>query len=258
MDRLRLEIERNTEVYEVRKNDTVALIASTVGISIDELVELNNFLGSPLLVRGKSGTDILIKPGQKIFIQKDKIQHQEYIKQIAEYTRAGKVYEQLLTGKVNEIDMEPVFASSVQSVGLPNYLSGFVQSQQISYDPNHPRVVDRAWESQVTCANAMRTLMGQSMNIADLKPQEQAFQRKQNVDAWMLPTELMNMGYEQKFGEIMSMFDSQSIGSADPIKKERLSEYRETIKSMNAYLEKNGEASVGSFVPYYFKRSHYK
>lgn len=27
---------------------------------------------------------------------------------------------------------------------------------------------------------------------------------------------------------------------------------------MNSYLEKDGESVVGSFVPYYFKRSHYK
>ena len=64
---------------------------------------------------------------------------------------------------------------------------------------------------KTTCANLVRTLMGQSENMADLSPAEQAFQRKQNIDAWMLPTELKIIGFEQKFGEIMDMFDPALI-----------------------------------------------
>jgi LysM repeat protein len=242
----------------VQKNDTVASIANSIGVSTIEIVNLNSFLGKPLLQRGKTGDNILIKLGQDIFIPKDKEIFKNHIDRIDEYTKVDKLNQQVLAGKKDAIAIEPIFASSVQSIGLPNILSGFIQSQQISYDPNHPRVVDRQWQTQVTCANAMRTLMGQSMNIVDLSPKEQVFHRKQNVDAWMLPTELIIIGYGQQFGEIMEMFDSRSVGSAYPIKKERLSEYRQAIRGMNNYLEKNGDTAVGSFVPYYFKRSHYK
>ena len=100
--------------------------------------------------------------------------------------------------------------------------------------------------------------MGQSMNIVDLSEKERVFQRKQNIDAWMLPTELQNIGYEQKFPEIMDMFEKTAIGSTEPIKKEKIGEYRAAIRAMNMYLTQHGDDIVGSFVPYYFKRSHYK
>ena len=156
----------------------------------------------------------------------------------------GKLNQQVLSGKKDSIDIEPIFASSVRSIGLPNILSGFIQSQQISYDPSHPRVVDRQWQTQVTCANAMRKLMSQSMNIVNLSPKEQAFQRKQNVDAWMLPTELMAIGYEQRFGEIMEMFDPRAIGSVDPIKKDKISEYQQAVRAIYKRLEQGGDSLV--------------
>lgn len=259
MQRLRSDIEKNVTIYLVQKNDTIASIADRSGIGMKELLDLNAFLDKPLVQKGRHGTNILIRPNQAIFIPKDMDLFRKHIDRVAEYARVGKLNQKVLAGKIDEIGIEPIFASSVRSIGLPNCLSGFIESQKISYDPSLPRVVDRSRESQVTCANAMRTLMGQCMNIADLSPKEQAFQRKQNVDAWMLPTELMTIGYEQKFGEIIkTMFDPHTIGSADPIKKEKMEEYRGTIRAMNDYLEKNGDSVVGSYVPYYFKRSHYK
>lgn len=259
MKRLREEIEKNVTTYRIRKGDTIASISDHFGIHTEELLDLNAFLDKSLVRKGKHGTNILIKPGQVLFIPDDKDLFRKHIDRIAEYARVGKLNQKVLAGKIDEIDIEPIFASSVRSIGLPNCLSGFIESQKMSYDPSLPRVVDRSRESQVTCANAMRTLMGQCMNIVDLAPKEQAFQRKQNVDAWMLPTELMTIGYEQKFGEIIrTMFDPHAIGTIDPIKKEKVTEYRETIRAMNAYLEKNGDSLAGSYVPYYFKRSHFK
>lgn len=221
MQRLKQDIEKNATPYHIRKNDTIAMIADRVGIRTEELLDLNAFLDKPLVRRGKSGSNILIKEGQSIFTPKDPELFHKHIDRIAEYTRVAQLNEKVRTGKINEIRIAPIFASSVQSLGLPNYLLGFIRAQQNAYDPLHPRVVDRSRESQVTCANAMRTLMGQSMNIADLSPKEQAFQRKQGIDAWMLPTELMAIGYKQEFGEIMDMFDSRAIGSSDPIKKDK-------------------------------------
>ena len=258
MKQLRLEIEKNSLPYQVQKNDTIASIANRAGISTDELLDLNAFLDTSLIRRGKNGNNILIKPGQSILIPKNADLFHTHIERMSEYARVGKLNQKVEAGKINEIAIEPIFASSVRSIGLPNCLTGFVESQKMSYDPNLPRVVDRSREKQVTCANAMRTLMAQCMNITDLSPKEQAFQRKQNVDAWMLPTELMKIDFEQKFGEIMGMFEPSAIGGADPIKKDKIGEYRETIKSMNTYMEENGDALKGSFVPYYFKRSHYK
>lgn len=259
MQRLRSDIGKNMTTYLVRKNDTIASIADHFGIDTGELLDLNTFLDKPLAHKWRNGTKILIKPDQTIFIPKDMDLFRKHINRVSEYARVGKLNQKVLNGDIDAIRVEPIFASSVRSIGLPNCLSGFIESQKISYDPSLPRVVDRSRESQVTCANAMRTLMNQCMNVIDLSPKERKFQEKQNVDAWMLPTELIGIGYEQKFGEIIgTMFDPQAIGSTNPIKKEKMEEYREAIRTMNAYLEKNGDSLVGSYVPYYFKRSHYK
>ncbi len=204
MKRLKLEIAQNTTPYNVRKGDTIASIANTSGISIDELVDLNTFLEKSLTRRKNN---ILIHKDEVLSIPKNTELFRSQIGQIAEYTRIEKLNQKVLNGETNTINAEPIFASSVRSIGLPNILSGFVRSQELSYDPNHPRVVDWQWQKDTNCANAMRALMFQSMNMADLSSKEQAFQRKQNVDAWMLPTELMTIGYEQQFPEIMSMFD---------------------------------------------------
>jgi hypothetical protein len=255
---LRENITLNTTEYLVQKNDTVASIASNLGMSTIELVELNAFLGKPFAQRGKNGNNILIKLGEPIFIPNDMALFRTHIDRMAEHTRVEKLNQKVLNGETNTINAEPIFASSVRSIGLPNILSGFVRSQELSYDPSHPRVVDWQWQKDTNCANAMRALMFQSMNMADLSSKEQAFQRKQNVDAWMLPTELMIIGYEQQFPEIMSMFDPWAIWSANPIKKEREKDYHKAIRSMHTLLETAGDSLVGSFVPYYFKRSHYK
>ena len=53
MKRLREEIERNTTSYEIQKNDKIASIADHIGISTDELLDLNTFLDKSLVQRKK-------------------------------------------------------------------------------------------------------------------------------------------------------------------------------------------------------------
>ena len=203
--------------------------------------------------------DVLIKPGQSILVPKDVKLFQTHIARISEYARVGKLNQKMDAGKIDEITVEPIFASSVRSIGLPNVFRGFRESQKLTYEPIHPRGIDRAWENNVNCARALRSVRNDSIALIDLTPEERKFEDKQKIDAWMLPTELMNVGFEQKFPEIIAtMFDPNLLGGDEPIRREKLEEYRNTVKMMNAYLEQGGETLVGSYVPYYFKRSHSK
>lgn len=255
INKLKLEVENNTNSYIVRKGDTIAAIAMSAGISTEELVSLNDFVNRSLVRRWKN---VIIHPDQIILVPKDKEVFLAQMNRISEYSRVADLNEKVRTGRIDEIEAEPIFASSVQSIWFPNVLSGFIKAQQASFDPNLPHVVDRSRETHTTCANYVRTLMSQSMNIADISHKEQAFQNKEKIDAWMLPAELKNIGFEQKFGEIMDMFNPALIVSSNPIKKEKLEQYRSSVKSLNTYLENSGNNLIGSFVPYYFKYSDYK
>lgn len=51
MQRLRQDIEKNTTLYSVRRNDTIASIADHIGIDTEELLNLNAFLDKPLVRR---------------------------------------------------------------------------------------------------------------------------------------------------------------------------------------------------------------
>ena len=116
MKQLRLEIEKNTFPYQVQKNDTIASIASRSGISTDELLDLNDFLDTSLVRRGKKGDNVLIKPGQSILIPKDTDLFHTHIERMSEYARVGKLNQKVEAGKINEIAIEPIFASSVRSI----------------------------------------------------------------------------------------------------------------------------------------------
>jgi len=68
-----------------------------------------------------------------------------------------------------------------------------IKTQSVIFDPQLPRTVDDSRKRAATCANLLRTFMAYSVNINDLSKSEQEFLRKQNVDAWILPTELMKV-----------------------------------------------------------------
>jgi len=48
LKRMRLEIEKNIKTYHVRKGDTIASISNRAGVGMDQLIDLNIFLGRSL------------------------------------------------------------------------------------------------------------------------------------------------------------------------------------------------------------------
>ena len=140
-------------------------------------------------------------------------------------------------------------------MGTTRLLGSFIKAQESTLDPILPRIVDVAHQSEVSCANLIRTLLAQGLNVRDLKGPELKFFQKQNVDAWMLPEELKKAGYVQRLN-IMGSFDASRVGGEDPLDSEKHQKYEQDVNGLGKYLEQNGQP--GSIVPFYYRYSSYK
>ena len=138
-----------------------------------------------------------------------------------------------LTKEINE----RIFPRTPESVGTARLLRGFIKAQEATVDPILPRIVDVAHQQRVSCANLVRTLLAQGLNVSDLKGAELRFFQKQNVDAWMLPEELKQIGYEQKMN-LMESFDPDKIGAEDPINPNKRKTNEDQNIKLGRYLEK--------------------
>lgn len=258
LKKIREQIWKNTEDYEIKKWDTVAGIAKQRWISYTDLIDLNILLWKQFTFRWKNQSNILIKQWETIKIPKDIKEFNSNLEKIKEISRVLNLNRQVLSRDTKWIKNElswGLFSRRIQSIWLPKVLWGFINAQRLQIDPRLPRIVDSWREVHVTCANLIRTLMAQSVNIWDLKPEEKKFLQKQNVDAWMLPEELMKIWFLQKHN-LMWEFDSTRIWDIDPLKQDQKKQYDAKILELWKYLEKSWVA--WSLVPYYFIHSNYK
>ncbi|MDD2487534.1 MAG: LysM domain-containing protein [Candidatus Gracilibacteria bacterium] len=258
LTRIRNIIVSNTVKYEIKDGDTISSIAKNGGFSESDLIDLNMLLGKNLKTKGKNQSIIVIKPGEKIFIPRDIQEFNRNLEKIKEISKILNLNRKITNRDSKIIKKEldgSLFSKRVQSIGLPNILDGFMNAQKSQMDPRLPRIVDSSREVNVTCANLIRTLMSQSVNVGDIRPEEKRFLQKQNIDAWMLPAELKSIGFSQPIN-LMEHFDGKKIGEINPLKETDRKEYESGILDLGKYLERSGVK--GSLVPYYFIYSNYK
>lgn len=246
------DIKGNSKEYIVSKWETVFWIAKKNWMNLDDLILLNYIVWNEFKQNKKS---ILIKPGDKIYIPKDIENFNWNVWKIKEIKKIFDFNEKIAKSELwmlkEEINFYP---ERVQSIWLPKILKWFVNAQKAEYDPILPRIVDKEREEKVSCANLIRLLMLQSVNIWHLTPEEKVFFRKQNLDARILPSELQKIWFDQKFRDLMSYFDKSKVWQIDPIWDQEW--YDKKVLELAKYLEKSWVE--WSLVPLYFKNSRYK
>lgn len=252
IDKLYSDIKINSKEQVVSNGDSIYAIAKENSMNVDDLLLLNSIIGKEFIVRWKN---VLIKAWDIVYIPKNIDIFNNNLSKLKEIKEILNINQELTKWELSSMKLEMnLYPTRVQSIGLPKILGGFIASQEAEYNPELPRIVDSGRETHVSCANLIRTLMAQSVNIADLKPGEKEFLKKQNLDAWILPTELEKIWYGQRFADLMTLFDQDKIGQVDPISNQKA--YDKRVLELNNYIEKNWVP--GSLVPYYFKFSKYK
>ncbi|MCK9272831.1 hypothetical protein M0P65_04770 [Candidatus Gracilibacteria bacterium] len=254
------------EPYPIKEGDNISVIASNFGIeNYEDLVDVNRILGVEFEKRGKN---IIVKKGNTILVpKKDKLENffgeLEKIKKISGILETNKKLKQEVIKNLSEKQLKNlkrsifenrnIFPENTKSPGAWKMGQSFIETQKYIFDEENPRIVDVGTQSTVSCANLVRRYMFYCVSSEDLTPEENEFFRKQNIDAWMLPEELISIGFTQKMN-LMNNFDSAKIGSPDPIgDKEGFD--KDMIK-LTKYLEKSGVPN--SLVPFYFKFSKFK
>lgn len=257
LKKIRDQIWKNTEEYEINKWDTIAGIAKAYWVSYVDLLDLNILLWKQFVFRWKTQSNILIKQWDKIKIPKNIDEFNSNLEKIKEISKVLNLNRLVINRDINWIKSElnwTLFSRRIQSIWLPNVLDWFINSQKQQIDPRLPRIVDSSREVNVTCANLVRMLMGQSVNPWDLKPDEKKYLQKQNVDAWMLPEELLKIWFTQPHN-LMWEFDKWRIGDMDPLKQDQKKVYDAKVSALWKYLETSWVK--WSLVPYYFIHSSY-
>lgn len=261
-------LKKNAKEYPIQKGDTVASIAKKFGLeNYIDLINFNRLLGVEFKERGTKGTNFTIRPHiegeaakigtDTLYVPADIEVFKENLKQIRLITDAMRQNELVARRDTKALRKEigrEIFPTKPVSLGA-GLLNGFASNQEITLDPEHPRIVDIARQKNVSCANLIRTLMGNAMDVGDLKPGEKAFFRKQNVDAWMLPEELKKVGFTQK-KNLMTSFDTERVGQNDPMPPEKQADYDRQVLELGKYLETEGKPF--SLMPIYFRHSNYR
>ncbi|MDD4151245.1 MAG: LysM peptidoglycan-binding domain-containing protein [Candidatus Gracilibacteria bacterium] len=249
---IKKDIKENSKEYTISKGDSIYQIAKNNSMKVEDLILFNNMLGKEFKINKKN---ILIKAGDIVFVPKDIETFNDNLLKIKEIKKIFDTNDKITKSDLGMLKEEINFyPQRVQSIGLGKMLDGFVGAQKAEYDPRLSRIVDEKRETNVSCANLIRTLMAQSVNIGNLDVNEKAFFKKQNLDAWILPSELQKIKFDQKFRDLMSYFDKSKIGQVDPIGDQE--GYDKKVLELASYLESSG--IKGSLVPLYFKHSKFK
>jgi len=259
------EMHANIELYYVQPNDTIASIAQKYHISnYDDLLALNRFMNNNLEVSGKNGSRIFIKAwsestqtGNKVFVPKDIQKFQNDIVQIKKIADFIIKNEQVAKWDVkalkNEIN-EWIYPIRPQSFGI-KFLGAFIASQENTFDPRLPRIVDPTMERSASCSHFAKMFLTHSNNMSDLNEWEKKLLNTKDIDAWIFPKEIMKIGFIQK-QNLMKYFNPGLLTSWNPIQEENREEYKKGVIDYGKYLEEKWVP--GSFMPLFFKYSKYK
>jgi len=145
------------------------------------------------------------------------------------------------------------FPQSVESIWVKKLSQAFLNTQKDIFNPELPRITDISNQKAVTCAAMVIRVLYYSINPNEMRKEERDFFNKSNIDAWILPKELIKIDFVQK-NSLMEYLDKSKIWSFDPIWDNAW--YEEWLVNLVKYLEKDW--IEWSLIPFYFRGSNYK
>lgn len=277
-------IKKNTKTHTVSSWETLSSIAHDNWISDtmallwfnEELCD-NKFENKVIKQDKKTWKDYLanvrLNLWKKIYIPQNKadlIEISRIVSKIRqEKMENDRVMQNLIDENKEELEKmvdhieKNYFPAVRQFIWLWDMLDWFLEAQRLNSDPVLPRTVDdthketkNGWKKIVpTCANMLRRLMWLCVNPKFLTPAERAFLAKEQVHAWMLPSELMKIWFVQKFN-LMKYVDRGLVWKEEIVPSSRLEDYEKWAIDLWKYLETSWVK--WSFVAVYFKLSDYK
>ncbi len=248
------ELLANTQSYVIQKWETIASIAQKLWIhQYTDLLLLNTTLGRDIPMRGKNP---LIRVNDEIYIPKDTTLFSQTFERVRKLIEAEQLSARVANHDRSVLKKnlrDAIFPKNPVSIG-PKMLEWFIEAQEASFNPRLPRIVDHSRQENVSCANLIRTLMTQSIHMGDASRAEKTFFQKQNVDAWMLPSYMREIGFLPKVS-LMDAFDGNKILEQNPIKEWQEESYKKRVIELWKTLETSAPFSL---VPLYFTGSHWK
>jgi hypothetical protein len=245
--------------YDIQKWDTMTSISNKFWMtSYKDLILLNSLLWVEFEYLNKNINSVILQNWYKMYVPK--------------YWMIGKINTKLndlkkiqhtleINDKIdlnNNLDItsfsEELYPSMVIWLWVEKMLKWFIEAQKQEFDPYLPRIVDVKWQTTISCANLIRTLLSYSVDKQKLTDKEKAFFQAQWLDAWILPEAFKELWYIQKFN-LMDNFDEYYIWTPYPVPKENQKKYDEDIIKLWKYLEKSW--IVWSILPFYFRYSDY-
>ncbi len=252
--KLKQELHENVIPHAISPGETVASIAQRYNMeSYQDLLILNQSLWKQIVMRGKNP---LIHIWETIFVPKDPIEFRKKVAILRVISEAQSTSEKvgMYDRSVLKRNIRGTIFPQLPVSIWPKLLTGFIRSQEASFDPRLPRIVDHSRQENVSCANLIRTLMTQSIDMKDASREERAFFQKQKIDAWMLPEQMKVIGFKPKIS-LMDAFDDSKILESNPIKSGQESSYISQVKKLGKELETSAPFSL---VPLYFTWSNWK
>ncbi|EKD66543.1 MAG: hypothetical protein ACD_49C00036G0006 [uncultured bacterium (gcode 4)] len=266
---LRNSLWKIVKPYDIKEWDNISVVANNCGLTnFEDLIIINRILGVEFEKKWKN---IIVKKWKSIFIPKeDKLaefsNEVEKLRKINDILKINKELNKVaarISGTVTEkqlknlkkiiFENENIFPKTTKSPGISKMWQSFIDSQKYVFDEDNPRIVDVWTQRTVSCANLIRRLLFYSISSEDLTPEENEFFRKKNIDAWMLPEELISVWFAQKMN-LMDNFDPAKVGGENPIGNKE--GFDKDMISLTKHLEKSWVP--GSLVPFYFKYSKFK
>lgn len=259
-------IKENTDIHVIKSWESLIKIAKDYWLwDWKKLVARNIILWKKLnlVFRRNNLIDVKIRVWDELFIPKDKVFFESYMNSIDNLWEIISMNEAVLTNNENsEIRSElndikdsverRLYPAVRQFIWLPDIANWFIQAQKSQLYPDLPTYFV---SSKANCSRTIRNILRASVNPQFISKEEKAFLAKENIDAWMLPSELIKIWYEQKF-RFMDFFDKRKILSRDPIVNWWFDSYSNKIIDFWKYLQSNWV--VWSLVPMFYRWSRAK
>lgn len=251
---------QNKKEYIVKSWDTIWSIASRNWISdFYDLVYFNQEKWVDLnIIKKWKRVIIPLDVWQTIYLptnMEEFYKNKEFLRKKQEYLKQSLLVAKWDRNALKKELNERIFPQEPISFWIKNTLLWFLKAQQISLDPQLPRVVDSKplMETKATCSHFIKMLFSQSVNPKDLKPKEKKLLETKDIDAWIFPQKAMEIDFDQKFNA-MGTFSPAKIPSWEPVSDEQ--GYVKILNDMWKYLQTSGVE--WSLMPILYKYSSYK
>lgn len=248
------QISELVEIYAVEPGDTPDGLAAKSGLSREEFLTLNSFLGYEF--------PKILRPGDSFVSPKDSEQVRGYLDILKKVNHSELLRDAVEAGKsvkeLKKIVQVSPFPSEVECVGLTEMYNAMITQQETELDPGLISIVDPRIQGVPSCANSIKYGWMYACNLKHYDKKQQAMLLTEGLDAWLLPKRLYkDFGYTQHFRELMDDFDFANITAQDPIRPDKKEEYHTKVRRLFFEMKESKLPGL-TLVPLFFKYSHSK